>query len=478
MKYVFGALLTALVILYILTVKYKKNERGLLDKKEHTLHFMYGLAMFVIDRLPKKFVDNNTKVSKEIRELTVRENIEKEKYLYIVKKFSVSLLIIFACLFIGLGVTVTEGSDIKSIISLNRKRDKTVSYNFMAKSEKGKAEQVSVDVEKKKRTKSEIYKQLELDKKKLIKKILGENKSLNKINHNLNMVTSVGNETSVNWSIDDDEIIGYDGVIAEGVPKTGKLVKITATLSLDKVMEDYSFYVKVYPRISDKGIQGSLQEYVNRREITKDKVYLPKNIGGKKYQYFIKEAKYGLWILIIGVALAIAIFILKDRDLHKEVQDRESQMLRDYSEIVSKLLVYFGAGLSIKSAFERITNEYKNLKKKRKDYFRFAYEEMDMAVTKMKSGVSETRAIAEFGDRCGVHCYLKLANIIEQNLRRGSTDMMYALKTEMDNAVMERKNNALKEGSEISTKLLGPMVLMLIIAIAILMVPAFLSINL
>ena len=145
MKYVFGALLTALVILYILTVKYKKNERGLLDKKEHTLHFMYGLAMFVIDRLPKKFVDNNTKVSKEIRKLTVRENIEKEKYLYIVKKFSISLLIIFACLFIGLGVTVTEGSGIKSIISLNRKRDKTVSYNFMAKSEKGKAEQVSVD---------------------------------------------------------------------------------------------------------------------------------------------------------------------------------------------------------------------------------------------------------------------------------------------------------------------------------------------
>ena len=166
-------------------------------------------------------------------------------------------------------------------------------------------------------------------------------------------------------------------------------------------------------------------------------------------------------------------FVLKDKDLDKEVEDRQKQMLRDYPNIVSKLLIYFGAGLSIKSAIERIVREYKKEKKE----LHFAYEEMDILATKMNSGVSETTAISEFGDRCGIHCYIKLANIIEQNLRRGSKDMVYALKTEVNSAVNTRKNNILKEGSEISTKLLGPMIIMLIISIVIIMVPAFLSIN-
>ena len=51
------------------------------------------------------------------------------------------------------------------------------------------------------------------------------------------------------------------------------------------------------------------------------------------------------------------------------------------------------------------------------------------------------------------------------------------LKSELKDAMNERKNNLLKNGGQVSTKLLGPMVLMLIITIAIIMVPALLSIN-
>ena len=68
------------------------------------------------------------------------------------------------------------------------------------------------------------------------------------------------------------------------------------------------------------------------------------------------------------------------------------------------------------SELEKAAENGENKKQKKKD-IHFAYEEMDIAITKMNSGVSETTAIAEFGDRCGIHCYIKLANIIEQNLR-------------------------------------------------------------
>lgn len=44
--------------------------------------------------------------------------------------------------------------------------------------------------------------------------------------------------------------------------------------------------------------------------------------------------------------------------------------------------------------------------------------------------------------------------------------------------MIEKKNTMLKAGGKISTKLMGPMIVMLIVAMAIIMVPAFLSMNL
>ena len=76
-----------------------------------------------------------------------------------------------------------------------------------------------------------------------------------------------------------------------------------------------------------------------------------------------------------------------------------------------------------------------------------------------------------------MHNYIKLANIIEQNIRRGTGELSFALENELNRTLVERKNTALKRGSEISTKLLGPMTVMLIVALVILMVPALMSIN-
>ena len=44
-------------------------------------------------------------------------------------------------------------------------------------------------------------------------------------------------------------------------------------------------------------------------------------------------------------------------------------------------------------------------------------------------------------------------------------------------ATNEKKNNMLKSGGQISTKLLGPMVIMLIISIVVIMAPALMSMG-
>ena len=469
--YIVGLIIVLTIML--ITCRYKSKYVKNLDKKKHKLKILYPMSLWIVDKLPKKLISRNTKTNRKLKELYLKEDISEERSLYVAQKISVVILVLFCGLVFGLGTSITGPKTLQEIKKLKRK-DNSSTYNFVAKSKK-ETKDISVEVAGKKRTKKETYEAIEKGKKLLVKKMLANNKSVNKVNSHVNFVNSIGKENiKVSWGIENSDLIGYDGEIGKGVPRKGSLVKLTAIMELDKTTVNYQFYIKVFPEKKSSNLQGYIQKHVDENSVTEKEVELPKKIGGKVYKYFIKNANYAVWIFPLALTIAIVLFVLKDKDLDKEVKERQNQMLRDYPNIVSKLLIYFGAGLSIKSAFERIVYEYN---KQKKD-IRFAYEEMDIAITKMKSGVSETTAIAEYGDRCGIHCYIKLANIIEQNLRRGSKDMVYALKSEVNSAVNTRKNSILKEGSEISTKLLGPMVVMLIISIAIIMVPAFLSINL
>ena len=468
--YIIGLII--LLLFLLITCRYKRDYVKKLNSKKHRFKILYPSAFWIADKLPKRMVSRNTKINRKLKELSLKEDISEERSLYLAQKISIVILVLFAGLFVGLGVSTSSPKPLKEITKVKRKSTSST-YNFVAKS--GKTEKdVSIDVAEKKRTKNETYKALDRAKKLLVKKMLAKNKSVNKVDSHVDFVDSIGDEgIKVSWSIDNSDMLGYDGEIGKSVPKKGVLVKLTATMELDKVTEDYQFNVKVYPENKSSNLQSYIQKHVDENGVTDKEVPLPRKIGGKVYRFFIRNSNYAIWIFPLAVFVAILLFILKDKDLDKEVEARQKQMLRDYPNIVSKLLIYFGAGLSIKSALERIVREYK----KEKGEIHFAYEEMDILVIKMNSGVSEATAIAEYGDRCGIHCYIKLANIIEQNLRRGSKDMVYALKSEVNSAVNTRKNSILKEGSEISTKLLGPMIIMLIISIVIIMVPAFMSIN-
>ena len=179
----------------------------------------------------------------------------------------------------------------------------------------------------------------------------------------------------------------------------------------------------------------------------------------------------------LGVIIAILLFILKDNDLKKEVEQRDRQMQNDYPEIVSKLLLYYGTGLSMKGIIEKMVKGYEAEKKEEHKLYRYAYEELTMCWIKIKSGVSESVAMNEYGERCKLHCYIKLAGLVEQNMRRGTKDLTFTLKNELKEAMNEKKNNLLRNGGQISTKLLGPMIIMLLISVVIIMVPAFMSMG-
>lgn len=87
-------------------------------------------------------------------------------------------------------------------------------------------------------------------------------------------------------------------------------------------------------------------------------------------------------------------------------------------------------------------------------------------------------AFSRFGQRCHLHCYMKLANLMAQNMKKGNKEFSYLLQTEVVTAYESRKMQAIKQAQETETKLLLPMGMELVIVMALIMIPAIFNLSL
>ena len=91
--------------------------------------------------------------------------------------------------------------------------------------------------------------------------------------------------------------------------------------------------------------------------------------------------------------------------------------------------------------------------------------------------MTEMESYENFGRRCNVQAYIRLGALLSQNLRKGTKGLVELLKMESIQAFEERKARAKKLGEEAGTKMLIPMFLMLAVVLVIVIVPAFLSMQ-
>lgn len=104
------------------------------------------------------------------------------------------------------------------------------------------------------------------------------------------------------------------------------------------------------------------------------------------------------------------------------------------------------------------------------------YLEVDKT-KRMKSGIPEMECYERFARRCDLIPYMKMGALLSQNLKKGAKGISEMLRMEAVQALEDRKSRARQLGEEAGTRLLIPMLLMLIIVITIVVVPAFLSIQ-
>ena len=307
--------------------------------------------------------------------------------------------------------------------------------------------------------------------------ILGKNPSLQEVSDDLNLINSIKEYgISVEWISETPELIDAMGTVNNENLKEAKDAVLKVFLTDRKREAQYLINVRVIPKnytkeeLSIKKFMSKL-EAIDKENISKEGYTLPDSFEEKKLSYRQDESKDIHIIWIMGIVIAILLYVKDMMALKDKREYKAREMLLDYPEIVSKLMVFIGAGLSVRSAWERIVIDYENLAGGK----RFAYEEMSSSLTKLKTGVHESRVYKDFGRNCAIKQYMKLASLLDQNRKSGVNNLRQILSVEMASAWEERINIARRQGEEASTKLLLPLLMLLIVVLIIIMLPAMMA---
>ena len=291
-----------------------------------------------------------------------------------------------------------------------------------------------------------------------------------------------GGLVKAEWSFDRSDIVDVNGnVTDEEIPGNGVSVQACVTLRCGEEREEYVFSFMVYPRsLTDReqfllDLQKALAEEGEKKGTSS--FVLPERLDGIKLQWRQKKEHMVIKVLFFEIVVLILLRLAMLERRRTEEKKRKEQMELDYSEVVNKLLILLGSGMSLKQSWNRISTQYLDKRKKKRTQKRAVYEEMLTANYEICDGESERLAYEKFGERTGLGSYQRLVRILLQNLQTGSRGLCALLGQEAFDALEERKALAKKMGEEAGTKMLLPLILMLGIVIAIIMVPAMLSFN-
>ena len=284
------------------------------------------------------------------------------------------------------------------------------------------------------------------------------------------------------WNFDRSDLVDPEGKIqSDEIPEDGALVQAEVRLQCGRDKEEYSFSFRVYPRrLTEKeqllrDIQEALAEEGNRKGTTT--FQLPQTVDEVQLKWRQKKEHLVVKVFFLEIVMLILLQLAIMERRRNEEKKRKEQMQLDYAEVVNKLLILLGAGMSLKQSWNRITTQYLDKRQKKQIRRREIYEEMLVTNYEVSDGESERTAYEKWGERTGLGSYQRLVRILIQNLQTGSRGLCSLLGQEAADALEERKALAKRMGEEAGTKMLLPLMMMLGIVMAIIMVPAILSIN-
>lgn len=426
------------------------------------------------------------KVFESMECIHVRDDPKERTTIHLCKLLSTIIFLVICINAVSILASLSETRLIQNSYYIKRpyygEDEKTVTLDVGMDKEQ---QDVQVKLQERHYTQSaEINQVMEKAKVYLDKVVIGNNDSYEHVTESLSLVNKIPDlQVSVTWNWDQKDIVNSSGKITiseEAVE--GVFVTLTATLSYYDTKILYPINIVVFPKekTDEERLLEKLEEEIHNSQLEdpeSEYLKLPEVIEDLKLTYSDNEGKDRYVLNLLGIVAVICIGVSSYSQLEKERKKKNRQMLLDYPDIINKLVLLVGAGMTIKNAWRKMCLEYENKLETSKpsNAKRYIYEEMVATYNEIQNGVTEIEAYDRFGRRVQLVPYMKLSSLLVQNTKKGTSDLLQLLEYEAVQAFEERKEIAKRLGEEAGTKLLGPMVLMLFIVLIIIMVPAFMQ---
>lgn len=303
----------------------------------------------------------------------------------------------------------------------------------------------------------------------------GENRSLQAVESDLILEEQYEDyPVYVEWESSRPDMVSDTGFVA--AVESEESVLLRAHLTYGRYHRTEEIEVTLVPPVytEEQLLYMEMQEMLEQAQkdtLEQQEWVLPSRWQGETivWRQLVEDNSLLLWGA--AVAAAAAAYLFMDKDLHKQLEQRKESMHREYPEMLHKLVLFVGAGMTIRGAFQKMAGDYE---KKRQNGGRESpvYEEMLYTCRELRSGVSEGASYEHFGRRIGLQEYIRLSTLLMQNLKRGNRTLLERLREEADKAAQEQLQQGKKMGEEAGTGLLVPMVMMLAVVMAVIMIPA------
>ena len=151
----------------------------------------------------------------------------------------------------------------------------------------------------------------------------------------------------------------------------------------------------------------------------------------------------------------------------EKIIKRSEEMLNDFCNVIAKLALLTNAGMIMRDAWEDVARTGTTV----------LYQEMQLSVQHMGNGQSLPDALYEFGVRCVIPEIKKFTSTVVQSIRKGNEDIAEMLQAQSKEVWAMKKQNVRRQGEKASSKLLLPLVMMLIGILVMVIVPIFANIG-
>lgn len=441
----------------------------------------HKMAVYIYKRVCIRGIPffSSAQVEKDLRSLHPGEGKESLKADYYIKKLSLSLAVISVGTLFGMLVKYNSQSGIlldeEGRIPRGDYRKGNIKVQLKTDCAKGGTDSFQIEVAPVLLTENEVQILSEELWNRLPEYVLGENEALDRVSCDLVLEESYDDYPFLlEWESRNPAIVGSTGRVYP--VETAVPVEMVVRMSYEETVREEILSIKVVPPAitAEEQEHAALEdlllqsEYESRRE---EAWNLPDEWKGERVSWQQEVEDYSVVLWVLTIVTAVSVYAISDQDLHKQQEQRKKQMQRDYPDIVHKLVLYAGAGMTTRGAFQKIAGDYEQ-KAAGKD-LKPAYEEMLYACRELHSGISEATAYEHFGKRTGLQEYIRLSTLLTQNLKKGNSALLERLREEAERAGEERLQSCKRLGEEAGTKLLVPMVLMLLVVMVMIMIPAF-----